>query len=105
MDGFADNIPSLVVRMCFLKLLANSWVLYQKFRTGVCQEFFRIGEEILLKMEESFSGESFQLCVNIIFNNMAAAIDRVMKNPNRSVIKFALTEECFQGYCRMSLKV
>ena len=73
-------------------------------RTCVYLEISRMEEEILLKMEEIFSGEPLQLCVNIIFNNIADALDRVMKNTNGSVIKLALTEECFQGYCRMSLK-
>lgn len=61
-------------------------------------------EEILLKMEERFSGESPQLCINVIFNNMAAAVDRLMENTNSSVIKLALSGECFQGYCRTELK-
>ncbi|RWR76730.1 serine/arginine-rich SC35-like protein splicing factor SCL30 [Cinnamomum micranthum f. kanehirae] len=35
---------------------------------------------------------------------MNAAVDRLMENTNSSVIKLALSGECFQGYCRTELK-
>ncbi|KAJ8636742.1 hypothetical protein MRB53_011009 [Persea americana] len=74
LEFYSKHLPSFM--SCGLERFSASVVLTVGFQVVaelinkqvLAKSFFRIGEEILLKMEESFSGESFQLCVNIIFN-------------------------------------